>query len=227
MEIEAKVRIETKEGFEEFKRALGTPALAVCQRNVFLDDAERTLSSQKIRLRLRFYSDPAPAEMQRTCLVTRKMPARRMHDGVAQEHEDENTVPVELALKALESSDGIEALAVASPVFASTNSMCKGPLESIGEFSSYRDTHPLAKVVDIAKASDEEAQKVAGLHAEVDSTTYSFGQTLYEVEIEARDFEQAAAARAVTEKALSALGIAHRVSTRGKFNYFIAGTIDP
>ena len=224
MEIEAKERISTKEGFEALKAALSEPMKAGLQRNLFIDDEAQSLRSSRTVLRLRFFYPPAKPEQQSVCLVTCKG-KHVMTDGLSRATEIENTIPAEIARKAVETKC-FDEVVKASPVFAEVSRDCKGPLIVYGDFTTYREVHSMKEIASVAKVSEEEAKEIENLRAEIDSTSYAFGATAYEVEIEASSSETASAAQRVLCKALDNLNIPHHPSKLTKLACLINQRID-
>lgn len=222
MEIEAKERIVDRAGFDALRHALGTPETAVRQRNVFLDDDAGTLRAARVGLRLRLYEEPAAKAG--TCLVTCKR-GHTLRGGVAQAQEDEDTVPAAAAHAALAAAD-VGSLAAHSAVLAAVLRECHGPVRAYGDFVTCREAYPMSTIAALAHASPAEAAAVAALRAEVDCTTYAFGATAFEVEIEGRTPAQVATARTLLARVLDALSIAHHPTTRSKLACLVARSID-
>lgn len=222
MEIEAKERIVDRTGFDALRHALGTPETAVRQRNVFLDDDAGTLRAARIGLRLRFYEEPA--SKAGTCLVTCKR-GHTLRDGVAQAQEDEDTVPAVVAHAALAAPD-VGALAAHSAVLAAALRECRGPVRAYGAFVTCREAYPMSAVAALAHASPAETETVAALRAEVDCTTYAFGATAFEVEIEGRTPAEVAAARTLLVRVLDSLSVVHHPTTRSKLACLVSRVID-
>lgn len=222
MEIEAKERIVNREGFDALRQALGAPESAVRQQNVFLDDEAGTLRAARVGLRLRFYEEPATKAG--TCLVTCKR-GHTLSGGVAQAREDEDTVPASAAREALAAAD-VGGLAAHSAVLAAALRECRGPVRAYGAFVTHREAYPMSSVAALAHATPAEAAAVAPLRAEVDCTTYAFGATAFEVEIEGRSPAQVATARALLVRALDALHVLHHPTTRSKLACLVERVVD-
>jgi len=212
MEVEIKLRLPDAAAHRRLSAHLAPRLLRThAQRNLFFDDAARTLAAAAaaLRLRLRLYDDRgAPA---RAVLALKRRPL--IDAGVSRVEEVEEPLDPALALACAD--DPARLAGLDSPIVRLVAAEYgvggdAAPFICLGGFRNSRAVYEL---------EDEGG----GLVLELDETRFDFG-TSYELECETVEPDRV---KEVLERLLTVAGVPYEYSRSNKFACFMAGKLLP
>lgn len=214
MEVEIKLRLPDAAAHRRLSAFLA-PRLrrTHAQRNLFFDDAARTLGAATAALRVRLYDGPDDRGPSRAVLALKRRP--RIEAGVSRVEEIEE--PLEPALALACADDPARLGGVDSPIIRLVAAEYgvggdAAPFLCLGGFGNTRAVYEY-----------ELEDGGGGLVLELDETRFDFG-TRYELECETAEPDRV---KEVLERLLTVAGVPYEYCRNSKFACFMTGKLLP